>query len=161
SINLVCIDTQGRPKQTPLRGMLEDWLDFRRETVRRRTQFRLDKTNERMHVLEGRMVEYLDVDAVIQTIRDADARKEAQIERFALSERQAEDSLEMRLRELARLEGIKIEQELEKQRKQKEQLEKILNSPATFKRLLIREIQSDAKKFEDQRRTLIQEAEQA
>ncbi|HLR29167.1 MAG TPA: DNA topoisomerase IV subunit A [Paenalcaligenes sp.] len=161
SINLVCIDTQGRPKQTPLRGMLEDWLDFRRETVRRRTQFRLDKTNERIHVLEGRMVVYLDVDAVIQTIRDADAPKEALIERFALSERQAEDILEMRLRQLARLEGIKIEQELEKQRKQKEQLEKILNSPATFKRLLIREIQSDAKKFEDQRRTLIQEAEQA
>jgi len=161
SINLVSIDTQGRPKQTPLRGMLEDWLDFRRETVRRRTQFRLDKTDERIHVLEGRMVVYLDVDAVIQTIRDADAPKEALIERFALSERQAEDILEMRLRQLARLEGIKIEQELEKQRKQKEQLEKILNSPATFKRLLIREIQSDAKKFEDARRTLIQEAEQA
>ncbi len=161
SINLVSIDTQGRPKQTPLRGMLEDWLAFRRETVRRRTQFRLDKTDDRIHVLEGRMVVYLDVDAVIQTIREADEPKEALIERFALSERQAEDILEMRLRQLARLEGIKIEQELEEQRKQKAQLEKILNSPATFKRLLIREIESDAKKFGDKRRTLIQEAEQA
>src|SRR5699024_6200680 len=123
--------------------------------------FRLDKTNERMQVLAGRMVVYLDVDAVIQTIREADAPKEALIERFALSERQAEDILEMRLRQLARLEGIKIEQELEKQRKQKEQLETISTSPATFTRLLIREIQSDAKKFEAQRRTLIQEAEQA
>src|SRR5690625_984239 len=132
SIKLVSVDTQGRPKQTTLRGMLEDWLAFRRETVRRRTQFRLDKTNERIHVLEGRMVVYLDVDAVIQTIRDADAPKEALIERFGLSERQAEDILEMRLRQLARLEGIKIEQELEKQRKEKEQLEKRLNRPATF-----------------------------
>src|SRR5690625_7440548 len=92
-----------------------------------------------------------------QTIRYDDAPKEAMIERFALSERQAEDILEMRLRQLARLEGIKIEQELEKQRKQKAQLEKILNSPATFKRLLIREIESDAKKFGDKRRTLIQD----
>src|SRR5690625_7803167 len=86
SIKLVSVDTQGRPKQTPLRGMLEDWLAFRRETVRRRTQFRLDKTDDRIHVLEGRMVVYLDVDAVIQTIREADEPKEALIERFALSE---------------------------------------------------------------------------
>src|SRR5699024_11648385 len=100
SINLVSIDTQGRPKQTPLRGMLEDWLDFRRETVRRRTEFRLDKTDERIHVLEGRMVVYLDVDAVIQTIRDADAPKEALIERLALSERRAEEIWGMGLRDL-------------------------------------------------------------
>lgn len=161
SINLVSIDTQGRPKQTPLRAMLEDWLGFRRETVRRRTQYRLDKTNERIHVLEGRMVVYLDVDAVIQTIREAEAPKEALMERFGLSERQAEDILEMRLRQLARLEGIKIEQELNKQKKEKDRLEKILNSPAVFKRLLIQEIESDAKKFADKRRTLIKEAEQA
>src|SRR5699024_3288310 len=161
SINLVCIDTQGRPKQTPLRGMLEDWLDFRRETVRRRRQFRLDKTNERIHVLEGRMVVYLDVDAVIHTIRDADAPKEALIERFALSERQAEDILEMRLRQLARLEGFKIEQELKKQRTEAQRLERLLNSEAAFKKLIIKEIEDDAAQFGDARRTLIQEAEKA
>src|SRR5690625_6957775 len=76
SINLVSIDTQGRPKQTPLRDMLEDWLSFRRDTVRRRTQHRLDKVSDRIHVLEGRMVVYLDVDAVIRTIRDADRSEE-------------------------------------------------------------------------------------
>lgn len=160
SINLVSIDIQGRPKQASLRDMLDDWLEFRRQTVRRRTQYRLDKTDERIHVLEGRMVVYLDVDAVIQTIREADEPRPALMQEFGLSERQAEDILEMRLRQLARLEGIKIEQELEKKRKEKAELEKILGRAATFKRLLIREIEKDAKTFADKRRTLIQEAEQ-
>src|SRR5690625_3739609 len=160
SINLVSIDTQGRPKQTPLRDMLEDWLSFRRDTVRRRTQHRLDKVSDRIHVLEGRMVVYLDVDAVIRTIRDADEPKVDLMRTFALTERQAEDILEMRLRQLARLEGIKIEQELEKQRQEQAKLERLLNSAATFKRLLIQEIETDVKKFGDERRTLIQEAEQ-
>jgi len=160
SINLVSIDTQGRPRQTSFRDMLVDWLDFRRVTVRRRTQHRLDKANERIHVLEGRMIVYLDVDAVIQTIRDADEPKTALIERFHLSERQAEDILEMRLRQLARLEGIKIEQELEKLAKERARLEKILSSNATFNRLLISELENDIKKYGDTRRTLIQEAEQ-
>jgi len=160
SINLVSIDTQGRPKQTPLRDMLEDWLSFRRDTVRRRTQHRLDKVSDRIHVLEGRMVVYLDVDAVIRTIRDADEPKVDLMRTFALTERQAEDILEMRLRQLARLEGIKIEQELEKQRQEQAKLERLLNSAAAFKRLLIQEIETDVKKFGDERRTLIQEAEQ-
>lgn len=160
SINLVSIDTQGRPKQTPLRDMLEDWLSFRRDTVRRRTQHRLDKVSDRIHVLEGRMVVYLDVDAVIRTIRDADEPKTDLMRTFALTERQAEDILEMRLRQLARLEGIKIEQELEKQRQEQAKLERLLNSAAAFKRLLIQEIETDVKKFGDERRTLIQEAEQ-
>src|SRR5690625_1034042 len=160
SINLVSIDTQGRPKQASLRSMLEDWLSFRKKTVQRRTQHRLDKTNERIHVLEGRMIVYLDVDAVIHTIREADEPKSALMMHFSLTERQAEDILEMRLRQLARLEGFKIEQELEKQKKEKEKLEKILNSRVTFKRLLVNEIKSDVKKFGDKRRTLIQEADQ-
>lgn len=160
SINLVSIDTQGRPKQTPLRDMLEDWLSFRRATVRRRTEHRLNKIIDRIHVLEGRMVVYLDVDAVIQTIRDAEEPKAALMQKFELTERQADDILEMRLRQLARLEGIKIEQELEKQRKEEAKLQKLLNSAAAFKRLLIQEIESDVKKFGDARRTLIQEAEQ-
>ena len=161
SINLVSIGIDGRPGQRTLRQMLEDWLVFRADTVRKRTQYRLDKVTDRIHILEGRMAVYLDVDAVIQTIRDADEPKPAIMERFALTERQAEDILEMRLRQLARLEGFKIEQELEKQRKEQASLQKLLNSKTAFKRLLIKEMESDVKDFSDARRTLIQEAERA
>ncbi len=161
SINLVSIGIDGRPGQRTLRQMVEEWLQFRAQTVRKRTQFRLNKVTERIHILEGRMIVYLDVDAVIQTIRDADEPKAALIERFALSERQAEDILEMRLRQLARLEGFKIEQELAKQRKEQAALQKLLDSKTAFKRLLIKEITQDAETFADTRRTLIQEAERA
>lgn len=161
SINLVSIGIDGRPGQRTLRQMLEQWLVFRADTVRKRTQYRLDKVTDRIHILEGRMTVYLDVDAVIQTIRDADEPKVALMERFALTERQAEDILEMRLRQLARLEGFKIEQELAKQRKEQTALQKLLDSKTAFKRLLIKEIESDAKTFTDTRRTLIQEAERA
>lgn len=161
SLNLVSIGIDGRPGQRTLRQMLEEWLIFRAETVRKRSQFRLDKINDRIHVLEGRMAVYLDVDAVIQTIRDADEPKDAIMERFALSERQAEDILDMRLRQLARLEGFKIEQELAKQLKEQAALERLLKSKTAFKRLLIKEIETDTKQFADARRTLIQEAERA
>lgn len=161
SLNLVSIGIDGRPGQRTLRQMLEEWLVFRAEIVRKRSQFRLDKVNDRIHVLEGRMTVYLDVDAVIQTIRDAEEPKTAVMERFNLSERQAEDILEMRLRQLARLEGFKIEQELAKQLKEQTSLERLLKSKAAFKRLLIKEIETDTKQFVDERRTLIQEAERA
>lgn len=161
SINLVSIGIDGRPAQRNLRQMLTEWLEFRAETVRRRTQYRLDKVTDRIHILEGRMRVYLDVDAVIQTIRDSDEPKPALMQTFALSERQAEDILEMRLRQLARLEGFKIEQELAKQRKEQTALEKLLQSKTAFKRLLIKEIKADAEQFHDERRTLIKEAERA
>lgn len=161
SINLVSIGIDGRPAQRTLRQMLEEWLTFRAETVRRRTAFRLDKVLDRIHLLEGRMKVYLDVDAVIQTIRDADEPKDALMSRFALSDIQAEDILEMRLRQLARLEGFKIEKELAKQHKEQTALERLLKSRAAFKRLLIKEIEADTKQFADARRTLIQEAERA
>lgn len=161
TLNLVSIGIDGRPAQRNLKQMLTEWLSFRRQTVRRRTQYRLDKVLDRIHVLEGRMVVYLDVDAVIQTIRDADEPKPALIQAFQLSERQAEDILEMRLRQLARLEGFKIEQELKKQRTEAQRLERLLNSEAAFKKLIIKEIEDDAAQFGDARRTLIQEAEKA
>lgn len=161
SINLVSIGIDGRPGQRTLRQMIEEWLTFRAETVRKRTQFRLDKVTDRIHILEGRMIVYLDVDTVIQTIRDSDEPKPALMERFTLSERQAEDILEMRLRQLARLEGFKIEQELAKQRKEQATLQKLLDSKTAFKRLLIKEIGQDVEAFADARRTLIQEAERA
>src|SRR5690606_14740836 len=115
----------------------------------------------RIHVLEGRMVVYLNVDEVIQTIRESDEPKSALMERFQLSERQAEDILEMRLRQLARLEGFRIEKELENQRKEQASLQELLDNPQAFRRLMIREIEADAKQYGDDRRTLIQAAERA
>jgi len=160
-VNLVCIGTDGRPRQKGLRDILTEWLAFRTDTVVRRTRHRLDKVIDRIHVLEGRMVVYLNVDEVIQTIRESDEPKAALMQRFKLSERQAEDILEMRLRQLARLEGIKIEQELADKRDEQARLQELLDNPASLKRLLIKEIEADAKQYGDERRTLIETAERA
>lgn len=160
-VNLVCIDTDGRPGQRSLRQILESWLAFRAGTVTRRTRHRLDKVLDRIHILEGRSIVYLNVDEVIRTIREADDPRAALMERFRLTERQADDILEMRLRQLARLEGIRIEQELAQKRADQLALQELLDDPAAFKRLMIREIEADAKQYGDDRRTLIEPAERA
>lgn len=160
-INLVCIGTDSRPRQKGLRDILEEWVAFRTETVLRRTRFRLDKVLDRIHVLEGRMVVYLNVDEVIQTIRESDEPRQALMTRFNLTERQAEDILEMRLRQLARLEGFKIEQELADKREEQLRLQDLLDNPSSLKRTLIKEIEGDAKQYGDERRTLIESAERA
>ncbi|MYZ45977.1 DNA topoisomerase IV subunit A [Schauerella aestuarii] len=160
-INLVCIGTDGRPRQKGLRDILTEWLAFRTDTVTRRSRFRLDRVTDRIHVLEGRMAVYLNVDEVIKTIREADEPKEALKARFNLSDRQAEDILEMRLRQLARLEGIKIEQELASRREEQIKLQELLDNPSSLKRTIVREIEADAKAFGDDRRTLIETAERA
>lgn len=160
-INLVCIDTDGRPGQRSLRQVLESWLAFRADTVTRRTRHRLDKVMDRIHILEGRSIVYLNVDEVIHTIREADEPRAALMARFKLSERQADDILEMRLRQLARLEGIRIEQELEKRREEQAGLQELLDNPETFRRLIVREIEADAKQYGDERRTLIEAADKA
>ena len=161
SINLVMISADGRPRQKGLREILHEWVGFRFTTVTRRTQHRLGKVNDRIHILEGRMIVFLNIDEVIRVIREADDPKEALMERFKLSERQADDILEIRLRQLARLEAIKIEQELKDLRSEKEKLEELLNSDAAMKRLLIQEIEGDAKTYGDERRTLIQAEKRA
>ncbi|ARP87219.1 DNA topoisomerase IV subunit A [Bordetella genomosp. 9] len=160
-VNLVCIGTDGRPRQKPLREILLEWLVFRTDTVTRRTRHRLDKVIDRIHVLEGRMVVYLHVDEVIQTIRESEEPRAALMERFNLTERQAEDILEMRLRQLARLDGIKVEQELSSKRDEQAKLQELLDNPSSLKRLIVREIEADAKQYGDERRTLIEEAERA
>ncbi|MCR5881527.1 DNA topoisomerase IV subunit A [Rhizobacter sp. J219] len=160
-INLTMIGADGRPTQKSLRQMLAEWVAFRAETVQRRSQFRLDKVLARIHILEGRQLVLLNIDEVIRIIRHSDEPKPALIERFRLSDRQAEDILEIRLRQLARLEAIKIEQELKTLREEQGKLEDILNSPATLKRTLIKEIEADAKQYGDDRRTLIQAEKKA
>ncbi|WP_017759911.1 DNA topoisomerase IV subunit A [Pseudacidovorax intermedius] len=156
SINLTQVGLDGKPTQKSLRQMLEEWIAFRARTVERRSRYRLDKVLDRIHILEGRQLVLLNIDEVIAIIRAAEDPKAALIARFNLSDRQAEDILEIRLRQLARLEAIKIEQELAKLRDEQKKLEEILGSPAALRRLLVKEIEHDAKTFEDPRRTLIQ-----
>ncbi|MCX8520996.1 MAG: DNA topoisomerase IV subunit A, partial [Rhodoferax sp.] len=129
---------------------------FRQTTMERRSRHRLGKVLDRIHILEGRQTVLLNIDEVIAIIRQSDEPKAALIARFRLSDRQAEDILEIRLRQLARLEAIKIEQELADLRTEQARLEDILGSPAALRRLMVKEIEADAKTFADARRTLIQ-----
>ncbi|EOA02449.1 DNA topoisomerase IV subunit A [Herbaspirillum frisingense GSF30] len=161
SLNLVMIGGDGRPRQKNLTDILGEWISFRFETVTRRTQFRMQKVNDRIHILEGREAVLLNIDKVIKIIRESDEPKPALIEAFRLSDRQAEDILEIRLRQLARLEAIKIQQELAELRGEKTTLQDLLDNPASMKKLVIKEIEGDAKTYGDARRTIIEEAERA
>ena len=155
-VNLTMVGLDGKPVQKSLRLMLSEWIEFRHATIERRSRHRLAKVLDRIHILEGRQLVLLNIDEVIAIIRRSDEPKSALIERFKLSDRQAEDILEIRLRQLARLESIRIEQELKELREDKKKLDEILASPAALRRLMIREIEQDAKQFADARRTLIQ-----
>jgi topoisomerase-4 subunit A len=161
AINLVMIGGDGRPRQKALAQILNEWIAFRFTTVTRRTSFRLQKVDDRIHILEGREAVLLNIDEVIRIIRQSDEPKPALMDAFRLSERQADDILEIRLRQLARLEAIKIQQELAELRKEKTTLHDLLQNPSSMKRLVIREIEADGKQFGDARRTLIEEAERA
>jgi len=161
SINLTMVGADGRPTQKGLRQVLSEWVGFRLQTVERRSRHRLDKVLDRIHVLEGRQLVLLNIDEVIRIIRNSDEPKPALIERFRLSDRQAEDILEIRLRQLARLEALKIEQELKQLQEERGRLEDVLGSPASLRRLVVKEIEADAKQFGDERRTLIQEDKRA
>ena len=161
SINLTMVGLDGRPVPKTMRQMLEEWIAFRQTTVQRRSQFRLDKVLARIHILEGRQLVLLNIDEVIRIIRHSDEPKPALIERFKLSERQADDILDIRLRQLARLEAIKIEQELKELREEQGKLEDILGSATSLRRLMVKEIEADAKTFADDRRTLIQAEKKA
>ncbi|MCH2242444.1 MAG: DNA topoisomerase IV subunit A [Aquabacterium sp.] len=166
-INLTMIGADGRPTQKSLRQILTEWIGFRLQTVQRRSQHRLDKVLDRIHVLEGRQLVLLNIDEVIRIIRESDEPKAALIARFKLSERQADDILDIRLRQLARLEAIKIEQELAELRQERARLEDILGSPAALRRTVVKEIEADARQYagangeKDPRRTLIQAEKKA
>lgn len=160
-INLTMVGLDGKPVQKSLRQMLVEWIEFRQRTIERRSRHRLDKVLDRIHILEGRQLVLLNIDEVIAIIRAAEDPRQALMARFRLSERQAEDILEIRLRQLARLEAIKIEQELKELRGEQAKLEEILGSPAALKRLMIKEIEADTKQFGDARRTLIQAEKKA
>ncbi len=161
SLNMVMVGLDGRPMSKNLKSVLAEWVEFRFGTVTRRTRFRLDKVLDRIHVLEGRLMVLLNVDKVIKIIRAADDPKADLIKAFKLSERQAEDILEIRLRQLAKLEHIKVEQELTELRKEQKGLQKILDSKKALEDLVVSEIEADVKTFGDKRRTVIEESEKA
>jgi len=160
-VNLVMIGRDGRPRCKPLDEILVEWIEFRVDTVRRRSVHRLSRVEDRIHILEGRQAVLLAIDKVIALIRNADEPKPELIRVFNLSERQAEDILEIRLRQLARLEGIRIEQELAQLRKDQTALHKLLASEAALRRQAGKEFDDDAKKCGDARRTLIEAAQRA
>lgn len=156
SVNMTMIGRDGRPQQKNLVQILREWIDFRYVTVERRTRHRLDEVDRRIHILEGRMIAFLRIEEVIRVIRESDEPKPALIAAFGLSEIQAEDILEIRLRQLARLEGFRIEKELAELRDERAGLQHILDNRAAMTRLILKEIQDDAKKYGDDRRTLIE-----
>ena len=156
SLNLTMVGRDGRPQQKNLLKILHEWIAFRFATVERRTRHRLAEVLRRVHILEGRMTVFLRIDEVIRCIRESDEPKPDLMARFGLTEIQAEDILEIRLRQLARLEGIRIEKELGDLRSEHGQLTKLLDSRNEMTRLIQKEIADDAKRFGDDRRTLME-----
>ena len=156
SINLTVLGVNGTPRQASLYSMIAEWCRFRLSTVERRTRHRLTAAEKHIHILEGRLAVLLDIDKVIKVIRESDDPKVDLMAHFKLSEIQAEDILEIRLRQLARLEGIKIGEELAKLREEAAGLNKLLDSDEAMRTCVAAEIEADAKKYGDDRRTFIE-----
>ncbi len=154
-VNINMIGLNGKPQVKGLREILSEWLLFRIETVRRRLQFRLDKVLDRLHILDGLMIAFLNIDEVIAIIRENDEPRPVLIGRFSISERQAEAVLDLKLRHLARLEEIKIRAEQTDLEEEREKLEKILGSKQRLRTLVRKEIEHDAEKYGDIRRSPI------
>lgn len=151
NFNMIGIDK--RPQVKDILTLLKEWLQFRTETVRRRLQFRLDKIVDRMHILEGLLVAFLNIDEVIKIVRKEDKPKPALIKKFKISDRQAEAILELKLRQLAKLEEIKIVAEQKELAAERKGLDQLLSSGARLKTFIKSEIKADAEKFGDDRRT--------
>jgi len=160
-VNINMIGLNNRPAVKNLREILTEWLEYRRETVRRRLQYRLDKVLARLHILDGLLVAYLNIDEVIEIIRNYDEPKAELMSRFALSEIQANAILEIKLRQLAKLEEIKIRAEQDELNKEREYLEKTLNSKARMNTLMKKEILAAAEQYGDERRSKLVERSEA
>ncbi len=160
-VNLNVIGLNGKPRVMPLHTMLSEWLSFRSDTVRKRLTHRLEKINDRLHLLEGFLVVYAHIDEVIRIIRTADEPKSELMNRFQISDLQAEAILGIRLRQLAKLEEIKIREERDRLVSEKEDIESVLSSNARFKRLLKKEIEADAATYGDKRRSPVVTREDA
>lgn len=160
-VNLNIIGLNGRPQVKDLRGILKEWLEYRTETIRRRLQFRLDKVLAQIHILEGLMIAYLNIDEVIQIIREEGDPKAVLMKRFKLSDIQADAVLDLKLRKLAKLEEIKIKGELDDLSAERKELEKTLGSAQRLKTLVKKEIKADAEEFGDKRKSPLKEGAEA
>jgi topoisomerase-4 subunit A len=160
-VNLNVIGTDGRPAVKPLDVMLREWLAFRTRTVRRRLEHRLERVRNRLHLLEGYLIAYLNIDEVIHIIRTEDKPKPALVARFGLTETQAEAILELKLRNLAKLEEMKIRTEQDELEAERDQLEKLLGSEARLKTLIRKELQAVAETYGDARRSPLASREEA
>jgi topoisomerase-4 subunit A len=160
-VNLNIIGLDGRPRVMGLRGILTDWLEFRTTTVTRRLQHRLAKVAKRLHILDGLLIAFLNLDEVIRIIRREDEPKPVLMKRFKLTDEQTEEILNTRLRHLAKLEEMKIREEQKTLAAEREELEALLKSKVKLKKLIAAEIRADAEKYGDERRTRIIEREAA
>ncbi|QDX31595.1 DNA topoisomerase IV subunit A [Dickeya poaceiphila] len=160
-INMNMIGLDGRPGVKGLREILIEWLAFRRDTVRRRLNFRLDKVLKRLHILEGLLIAFLNIDDVIHIIRNEDEPKPVLMAKFGLSDTQAEAILELKLRHLAKLEEVKIRGEQDDLAKERDQIQALLASERKMNTLLKKEIQEDAKAYGDERRSPLHERGEA
>jgi len=156
-VNLNVIGVNGKPQVLDLRELLKQWLGFRMETVTRRLNHRLDQVVDRLHILEGLLIAYLNIDEVIRIIRTEDKPKPVLMERFKLTGTQAEAILELKLRHLARLEEMKIRDEQDALAEERDDLEKTLGSQARLKTLIKKELLADADQFGDERRSRLVE----
>ncbi|MBS0579693.1 MAG: DNA topoisomerase IV subunit A [Proteobacteria bacterium] len=160
-VNLNIIGLDGRPRVMALRDILGEWLEFRTRTVTRRLEHRLGKVNARLHILDGLLIAFLNLDEVIRIIRREEEPKPVLMKRFKLTEVQTEEILNTRLRHLAKLEEMKIREEQKSLAAEREELEGLLKSRARLKKLIAAEIKADAEKYGDERRTKIIEREAA
>ncbi len=160
-VNMNVIGLSGRPQVKNLKMMLEEWLQFRLQTVRRRLEYRLEKVDRRLHLLEGLLIAFLNIDEVIHIIRTEDEPKAVLMKRFGLTDVQADFILDTRLRQLARLEEMKIRGEQEELAKEKAEIEKILSSDRRLKTLVKNELSKDAEEYGDDRRSPLVEREAA
>ena len=158
SLNMTAIGLDSKPQQKNLYQILKEWTDYRFNTVTKRTQHRLQQLLDRIHILEGRMIAYLNIEKVIKVIRESEDPQPDLMAAFNLTEIQAKDILEIRLRQLAKLEGIKIENDIADARKEAAELQHLLDNRDAMVTLIVDEINSDVKKYGDERRTLIEGA---
>ena len=160
-VNLNMIGISGKPEVKGLVEILKEWLEFRKQTVKRRLQYRLDKVLNRLHLLDGLLVAFLNLDEVIHIIRTEDKPKQELMKRFKLSELQADYILDTRLRQLARLEEMKIKSEQDELERERDEIQKLLGSDARLKTLIKKELMSLSDEFGDDRRSPIVERSEA
>ncbi|HLN49691.1 MAG TPA: DNA topoisomerase IV subunit A, partial [Steroidobacteraceae bacterium] len=160
-VNLNVIALDGRPRVMGLKQLLLEWLEFRKSTVTRRLKYRHEKVSARLHILDGLLIAYLNLDEVIRIVRKEDEPKPVLIKRFKLSDEQAEAILETKLRHLARLEEMKIREEQKKLAEERDEIDKILKSKARLTKLVREELLQDAEDYGDARRTKLVEREAA